>query len=163
MTYFMDDPLCRPHPRNSVRTYLNGNDTRCTAKKEQAVKAKITAPRPSIEGYEALLAGCHVTDWGCELTQYDRVTAAVLANNGDAFETGIERRANIRKDDDCCGASLEGKHKQLKKLSPQPGTKRRNRYRHDEYKESHRPYIHSQEGEGRPRRDSSRKRVKMYV
>ena len=42
-------------------------------KKEQAVKAKITAPRPSIEGYEALLAGCHVTDWGCgcELTQYE--------------------------------------------------------------------------------------------
>ena len=29
-----------------------------------------------------------------------------------------------------------------------PGTKRRNRYRHDEYKESHRPYIHGQEGEG---------------
>ena len=61
-------------------------------------------------------ANCHVTDWGCELTQYYRVTAAVLANNGDAFETGIERRANIRKerrdDDDCCGASPEGKHKQ---------------------------------------------------
>ena len=105
--------MCRSRPRNLG---LNGNDSGCIEEKEQAVKAKITAPRPSIEGYEALLAGCHVTDWGCELTQYDRVTAAaVLANNGDAFETGIERRANIRKDDDCCGASLEGKHKQLKK------------------------------------------------
>ena len=33
-------------------------------------------------------------------------------------------------------------------LNVSPGTKRRNRYRHDEYKESHRPYIHGQEGEG---------------
>ena len=46
--------MCRSRPRNLG---LNGNDTGCIEEKEQAVKAKITAPRPSIEEYEALLAG----------------------------------------------------------------------------------------------------------
>ena len=68
-TSYMDVPLCRPHPRNSgPRSVLILMAMTLDApKKEQAVKAvkaKITAPRPSIEEYEALLAGCHVTDWG---------------------------------------------------------------------------------------------------